>query len=82
MDYANAHNLQHPPPTGADLHFGIRVRLPARDPLQHLLDQGWSKTHWYATARERDDALAEMSRRHPYSRTGDLPNLVFERIER
>lgn len=82
MEFSNVHNLTHPPQAESELRFGIRVRLPRRDPLQHLLDQGWAKTHWYATGRERDEALAEMSRRHPYSRIGDLPNLVFERIER
>ena len=82
MEFANVHNLTHSPPPAGELRYGIRVRLPARDPLQHLLDQGWSRTHWYATAGERDAALAEMARRHPYSRIGDLPNLVFERVER
>jgi hypothetical protein len=82
MVLSSAHNLTRPPRAESELRFGIRVRLPARDPLQHLLDQGWSTTHWYATARERDAALVEMSQRHPYNRIGDLPNLVFERVER
>jgi hypothetical protein len=82
MEFSNLHNLTRPPRAESELRYGIRVRLPARDPLQHLLDRSWSTTHWYATAQERDEALAEMSRRHPYSRIGDLPNLVFERVER
>jgi hypothetical protein len=38
--------------------------------------------HWYATAEERDAALAEMSRRHQYSRAGDKPSLVFSKVEK
>jgi hypothetical protein len=46
-----------------------------------LLGVDWQKTHWYFTAAERDRALAEMSRRHEYSRAGDQPCLVFEKVE-
>jgi hypothetical protein len=41
----------------------------------------WYRSHWYATAAERDSTLAEMSRKHEYSRTGDRPALLFEKIE-
>jgi hypothetical protein len=82
MDLSNRHNLKQAPSRPEQLRFGVRVRLPARDPLRHLLDPGWEKVHWFASATERDAALAEMSRRHPYSRIGDLPNLVYERIQR
>jgi len=41
----------------------------------------WNRTHWYATATERDAALIEMSRKHEYSRIGDKPALVFEKVE-
>jgi hypothetical protein len=37
--------------------------------------------HWYVTAAERDAALSEMSHRHLYSRSGDKPALVFEKVE-
>jgi hypothetical protein len=82
MDLSNAHNLNHPPQPATALRHGIRVRLPARDPLRHLLAGDWEKTHWYATAAERDAALADMAGRHPFSRVGDRPNLVFDAIER
>jgi hypothetical protein len=82
MDLSNAHNLNRPPPPAGALRYGIRVRLPTRDPLRHLLAGDWEKTHWYATAAERDTALAEMAARHPWSRIGDRPNLVFDAIDR
>jgi hypothetical protein len=41
----------------------------------------WNRTHWYATAGERDAAMAEMSRKHEYSRAGDSPALRFEKVE-
>jgi hypothetical protein len=82
MDFSNLHNLNRPPVAASQLRYGIRVRLPRRDPLRHLLDGDWEKTHWFATAEERDATLADMAGRHPYSRIGDLPNLVYERVER
>ena len=41
----------------------------------------WHRDYWYATAAERDTALAEMSRKHEYSRSGDKPALLFEKVE-
>jgi hypothetical protein len=38
--------------------------------------------HWYPSPEERDAALAEMSRRHQYSRATDKPSLVFEKVEK
>ncbi len=61
--------------------FGIRVRLRVGDPFAKLLGADWQKTHWYYTAAERDRALAEMARKHEYSRIGDQPALVFEKVE-
>ncbi len=61
--------------------FGVRVRLRAGDPFAKLLGADWQKTHWYYTAAERDRDLAEMSRKHEYSRIGDQPALVFEKVE-
>jgi hypothetical protein len=75
---ANEHNLHHAPPP-EQRPFGIRVRLPHGDPFRRLLGEDWQRLHWYATERERDAALAEMSRRHEYSRSSDRPALVFEK---
>jgi hypothetical protein len=82
MHISNAHNLSQPSKTATVGTFGVRVSLPEGDPFAHLLDEGWHQTHWFLTARDRDDAMADMSRLHEYSRKGDRPALVFETIER
>ncbi len=61
--------------------YGIRVSLPPGDPFRKLLGPAWQRQHWYATPEERDAALADMGRRHQYSRAGDKPSLVFQKIE-
>lgn len=76
---SNAHNLRSLP---VDIKpFGVRVSLRSSDPFRKLLGQDWSRTHWYATAAERDAVLADMSREHDYSRRGDAPALRFEKVE-
>ncbi len=62
--------------------FGIRVRLRPGDPFSRLLGTDWQKTHWFFTAPERDRVLEDMSRKHEYSRIGDKPALVFEKVEK
>jgi len=81
MIIANEHNLHHSPPP-AVCPFGLRVQLRRGDPLSLLLGNDWQRVHWYATAEERDAALADMSRRHEYSRIGDDPAMVFQKVER
>jgi hypothetical protein len=78
MAIAHEHNLNFRPPAAKP--FGIRVRLRARDPFTRLVGADWRKEHWFATERERDEALADMSSRHLYSRLGDEPSVVFEKI--
>jgi hypothetical protein len=74
------HNLRKPAGHGPK-PYGARVSLKAGDPFRKIMGAEWHKVHWYATAAERDAALAEMSRRHEYSRAGDTPALVFEKVE-
>ena len=62
--------------------YGIRVRLRSGDPFAKLLGTDWQKTHWFFTAAERDRVLEDMSRTHEYSRIGDQPALVFEKVEK
>jgi hypothetical protein len=62
--------------------YGIRVSLPVGDPLRKLLGPQWQRLHWYATPDERNAAIAEMRRRHEYSRTTDVPSLVLEKVEK
>ncbi len=61
--------------------YGARVSLRAGDPFRRILGADWHREYWYATIVERDSALAEMSRKHEYSRAGDRPALLFEKIE-
>ncbi|MGO8974172.1 MAG: hypothetical protein ACLQJ0_23340 [Steroidobacteraceae bacterium] len=81
MGIANAQNMTHGIPQ-LPRPYGIRVRLRPGDPFAKLLGADWQRTHWYFTAIERDRALADMSRKHEYSRIGDPPALVFEKVEK
>jgi hypothetical protein len=81
MGIANAQNLVRTLPV-LPQPYGIRVRLKAADPFAKLLGTDWQKTHWFFTAAERDRVLEDMSRKHEYSRIGDQPALVFEKVEK
>lgn len=76
----HAHNLSRP--VAEQRPFGVRVSLRPDDPFARLVGADWHQEHWYATERERDEALAGISGRHLFSRIGDEPALVFERIDR
>lgn len=80
MGISNAHNLTPAVSTRKDQPYGVRISLRRGDPFGKLLGDDWSRTHWFATAAERDAALAEMSRKHEYSRPGDAPALNFEKV--
>ena len=81
MGISQPQNLRVPP-VEHQRPYGVRVSLPSGDPFRKLLGPEWHRVHWYATPAERDAALAEMSHRHLYSRSGDKPALVFERVEK
>lgn len=78
MTVSNEHNLRAPPPAARP--FGIRVRLRPGDPFAKLVGSDWQATHWYADESERDAALVDMAARHVYSRIGDEPAVLFEKI--
>lgn len=80
MPVCHEHNLRSPMPKGRP--YGIRVKLKAGDPFRNLVGDDWSKEHWYATQRERDLALAEMSQKYIYFRPGDQPALQFEVVNK
>ena len=81
MSIANEHNLPVRPAQSVR-PFGIRVKLRRGDPFRLLLGDDWQQLHWFASGCERDAALTEMSRRHQYSRIGDEPAMLFEKVER
>jgi hypothetical protein len=79
MKICNAHNSNRN--LDVERPFGIRVRLRPGDTFMRLIGADWERLHWYATARERDEALREMASEHLYSRRGDQPTLRFEAID-
>jgi hypothetical protein len=81
MGIANAQNMVRTVPV-LPQPYGIRVRLKPGDPFAKLLGTDWQKTHWFFTAAERDRVMEDMARKHEYSRIGDQPALVFEKVEK
>ncbi len=81
MAISNPHNLARPRSDGSG-RYGIRMTLPAADPLNNLLDANWETYHWFATEEERDLVLKDKAGKHIYSRVGDLPSLVYEKVTR
>jgi hypothetical protein len=81
MKISNRHNLIDPPEK-REKKYGIRVFLADSDPFRHLLPDQWETYHWYAEASERDREIAEMSKRHRFSRIGDQPTMRYEPVER
>ena len=81
MTQCHEHNLRALD-AGLPRPFGVRVSLRPDDPFRKLLGADWSRTHWYESSEQRDAALAEMSRKHEYSRPGDRPALAFEKVEK
>jgi len=79
--FSNPHNLVTTP-KDSEKHYGIRVSLAGNDPFRRLLADNWETFHWFAEAGERNVTLADMSRRHQYSRIGDAPTVRFEPVER
>jgi hypothetical protein len=75
--FNSPHNLVTVP-KNAENRYGIRVSLAGNDPFRSLLADGWETFHWFADADERNRALADMSRRHEFSRMGDTPTVCFE----
>ena len=80
MKTCHEHNLRAPLPDSR--RYGIRVRMRRSDPLRSLLGENWQKEHWFATAAERDRALADMSSHYVYFRPGDAPTMEYEKLER
>lgn len=80
MAICHEHNLRAQPPA-AEKRWGIRVTLDPRDPFVRLVGADWRKEHWFASARERDLAIADMAGRHLYSRQGDEPSVRYQKID-
>lgn len=63
--------------------YGIKVTMPEGDPMSepHLLGDAWSGSRWFATATERDAALAGMRKQPAYYRQGDSPSVELTAID-
>lgn len=81
MAVQSAHNLRQPQ-TREPRPYGVRVSLNTNDPFRKILGPDWQRMHWFTSAEARDAALAEMSRRHEYSRPKDAPALIFTKVEK
>ncbi len=68
--------------SGGERIYGIRMTLPSDDTFRLVLGDDFATFRWYATAEERDAALADIRREHQYSRTGDTPTLIYQKVER
>jgi len=66
-----------------DRPFGVKVELPDNDPMRmpHLLGEDWAGTRWYASAEERDVALAAILKQPAYYRKGDIPSINVSKID-
>lgn len=62
--------------------YGIRLTMPENDPMRspHLLGPDWEAFRWFHSEKERDEKFAEMRREHMYSRRGDVPSVVPEKV--
>ncbi len=81
MKVSQAHN-QPPRPAAADCRFGIRVSMPPGDTFHNVLGADWESFHWFPDRDSRDAAMADMAKRHRYSRIGDEPSVVLQSVER
>ncbi len=81
MQICHDHNLRQPS-SGRPRLYGIRVSLPDEDTLAAVLGPQWHAFHWFETAAERDRQLQEMATQHAYSRSGDRPTVLLERVSR
>ena len=80
MKVCHDHNLNYA--LDGERLFGIRVSLDSNDPFNRLLGADWERFHWYETAKQRNQALEEMTKEHIYSRRGDRPIITLEPVAR
>jgi len=79
MKICHSHNLLRE--QDAPKPYGVRVSLPRGDTFRALIGADWERVHWFATEHERDSALKDMASEHLYSRRGDRPRLIFEKVD-
>lgn len=82
MTICQDHNVRTSRHIATHKPHGLRVSLREGDPFRKLLGDDWHRVHWFESEAERDAAFIEMSRKHEYSRPGDQPAHVYEKISR
>ncbi len=81
MDICHEHNRRAG--TGpASRPFGLRLSLPARDPMRNLLGEDWHQFQWFESETARDAKIEELTGRFAYYRKGDRPTFIIESVER
>ena len=80
MSACHAHNRRQGAPQQSG-SFGIRMSLPAGDPMRPLLGDDWQTTRWFATAAERERCLEELKTQFVYYRKGDNASLIYEKVD-
>ncbi|NND60564.1 MAG: hypothetical protein HKN49_09880 [Gammaproteobacteria bacterium] len=68
--------------SGGERVYGIRITLPENDTFKLVLGDDWAGHRWYASEPERDAAFVELQREHDYSRLGDAPTHIYEKVSR
>ncbi|MFK7996230.1 MAG: hypothetical protein AB8B87_18980 [Granulosicoccus sp.] len=63
--------------------YGVKVALPENDPfnMPHLLGENWAGMRWFATAEERDVAMASILKQPGNYRRGDVPSILVTAID-
>ncbi len=63
--------------------YGVKIELPGNDPFRmpHLLGDEWAATRWFATAAERDVAMAAILKQPGNYRRGDTPSIIVSAID-
>jgi len=81
MRICHSHNLDAGQHNNAR-NYGLRLSLPAGDTFASVLGPNWSAERWYCSDGEREAALLDITGKHRFSRIGDQPTYVVERIGR
>lgn len=79
-NHCHSHNLVDASKIDAEKPWGIRVTVPASDPINRLIGVDWHKEHWFRTEIERDRVYVEMNKRHGFYRIGDNPSQILAKI--
>jgi hypothetical protein len=80
-DACHDHNRSRPVPAGPKV-WGIRLSLPAGDPLRPVLGPDWHEYQWFSSEDGREAKIEALRRQFVYYREGDRPAFVIERVNR